>query len=257
VQIKCSKCGGVIAFTGDDQFVACSYCESSLYVHFEGNAIHYLLAPAVGIKIIPAYIERWLQEHDYTERPRVMKIRFAFFPFWFFQSAQRNHLMPASAAPHREIGEIAFTGGDLQFFRTEICHGAEVVSPTVYVSAARDRFAQAHPGEGEIERVNLLHYPLYFALYMYGGREYTIVVDGATGKIMTHERPPAESNDRTRRFAAVAAGAFAVFFLTDLFINSFFLTAAVDLTMGTLIYYLTRGLVEPSAQQSRRGGAAP
>lgn len=257
MQIKCSKCGGVIAFTGDDQFVACSYCESSLYVHFEGNAIHYLLPPAVGIKIIPAYIERWLQEHDYAEKPRVMKIRFAFFPFWFFQTAQQTYMMPAAAAPHRELGEITFSGGDLQFFRTENCLGAEVVPPTVYISAAKDRFARAHAGAGEVERVNLLHYPLYFAVYMYAGREYTIVVDGATGKIMTHERPPAESDDRTRRFAAVAVGAFAAFFLTDLFINSFFVTVAVDLLTGTLIYYLTRGLVEPSAQQSRHKGASP
>ena len=257
MQIKCTKCGGVIAYTGEDQFVVCPYCESALYVHFEGNAIHYLLRPTVNTKIIPAYVEKWLRAHDYAEKPRVVKIRFAYFPYWFFQTTVRTYLHPAAAIPHRELLEFALPGGDLQFFRTELCHGAEVVPPTVYVSAANDRFAERHPDAGPVERVNLLHYPVYFVHYQYGGREYHMVVDGAGGKVLAHERPPAEADDRTRRFAAIAAASFAVFFVIDLLLNSIALTVVADLVAGTIIYTFARHVVEPGGAAAKGGEAPP
>jgi hypothetical protein len=257
VQIKCTKCGGVIAYPGDDQFVSCTYCECSLYVHFEGNATHYLLQPSVTTRILPAYLEKWLKAHDYAEKPRVVRIRFMYFPFWFFQTGDGTCLLPAAAVSQREILEFGLPGGDLRFFRTENCHGAEVIPPTVYASAARDRLAASHPDAGAVERVNLLHYPVYHIAYQYGGREYLAVVDGATGKVQAYERPPAEGDDRTRRFALIAAVSFIAFFVIDLLINSFWLSVPADMAAGTVIYLFARHVIEPGGVAPRDGEGAP
>ncbi|MBI5525388.1 MAG: hypothetical protein HY897_03570 [Deltaproteobacteria bacterium] len=251
MQIKCSKCGGVVPYSGADQFVMCPYCEAALYVHFEGNSVHYAVRPAVAHRIIPAYVQRWLHEHDYADAPRVVKVRFAYFPYWFFRTARDSRLVPAAAAVHGELADHRLSGGDLQFFRTDLCHGAEVVSPTVFVSAARERCQRDRPPEGQPERIDLVHCPFYFVNYVYGGREYRLLIDGAAGTVIAHERPPAESDDRTRRLVLVSASAFAAFFFVNLWLESWWAMVPADLIAGAAIYLLVRSQIEPG------GGRGP
>lgn len=244
MQIKCSRCGGDVQVVTDDQFVDCDYCHTSLFVHFEGNSEHYLLKPVIGPKTVPLVIEKWLHQGDYSGKSEIISAKMVYFPFWLFQTTDSNTLLPAASDPTREIQDMTFSGADMRVFNAADCSGARVISASIYISVARERFLEMGRSHGPVKAEHLLHYPLYAVRYGYGGSEYRAIVDAVSGQVHSHDRPPPESATRSRRFLTMAAAAFAAFFIVDMALDSFPLELLMDSIVGVGLYFLGRSYLE-------------
>jgi hypothetical protein len=247
MQIKCSRCGGDVQVVTDDQFVECSYCHTSLFLHFEGNSEHYLLKPSIAQKIIQSILEKWLRHHDYSGTPGIMNARLVYFPFWLFQTVDSNTLVPAAPDPTCEIHNLSFGGADMRLFSSAECAGAQVIPASLYVSVARTRYMESGVRGKQVKAEHLLHYPLFVVRYGYGDSEYVAVIDAVSGIVYSHDLPPPESAARSRRFIAMAAMAFLAFFVVDMALDSFPLELLLDTVVGIGMYFLGRTWLESGA----------
>jgi hypothetical protein len=241
---KCSRCGGEIALSRDEQFIECGWCSTPLYIHTEGNSGHFIVKPSLDSKLVSSVLSRWMSRLDYSGGMEITKRKLVYFPFWFFSTAEKNLLIPAASEPRREIRELMMGGGDMQAFSEEACKGAEVVEPAVYLSAARARFEEMRAGGAKPERADLIHYPVHFIEYNYAGRGYACILDAVSGEVHAHDRPPPESSQRTGRLLAMAAASFFVFFTIDFSLDSFAAEIVLDTVCGIALYVSGRGVVE-------------
>ncbi|MFA6034616.1 MAG: hypothetical protein WC889_17085 [Myxococcota bacterium] len=242
--IKCTRCGAEIRFTGEDRFIECPYCKTALYIHVEGNTVHYMMKPGFGVNLVSPMVEKWLKGCDYSARPRIMKVKFSYFPFWIFNTASGRRMMPAADVPMREYSDISPSAGKMLQFDEGTVHGAQVIDPSVYASAACDRLKARCGGEVEIVEQNLLHFPVCTVEYMYGERSFELILDGVSGEIHSSELPPPEAESRTRKFALLAAAGFGMFFTINSFLESVPAIFALDLLAGVLLYHYGKSMVE-------------
>ncbi len=194
--LTCTQCGGELHPDEGQIFLACPYCNSTVYLDKARVVFHWYLAPTLDEAQARGALARWMAGNqtvkDLDQKSRLTGVSFEYFPMWYFKSRQPNgkeeiQLMPAAATAVSEITRLHLPAGDLRKYTVDI--DARATAPTVPLQAALEWRSQQAGSQAQVMEQSLVHLPLYTFKYAYQGHTYTALVEGATGNVFANIYP--------------------------------------------------------------------
>jgi hypothetical protein len=192
--LRCPQCGGENPLPSGERLVVCAFCEAALFVDRSGLVSHYRVPPLLDAAEALAALKRWMAGNetvkDLDRKAEIGGSAAVSFPMWMFrcQGAGGGTVVvePAAPTPITQLVDLEVPAGRLEPFRA-VEPGVEAVPAAVPLDTARGWLAQR--GAGEVTETALVEVPLWRFAYRYGGRDYTALVDGSTGKVMASVFP--------------------------------------------------------------------
>ncbi len=196
-EFRCAQCGGVLHPDEGQQFLTCPFCGSAVYLDKSKVVFHWSLRPTVNAEEAAANLRRWMAGNqtvkDLDRKSRVVSATFQYFPLWYVkekdEDTQRERIWiePAAATSISEIKSLEIPSGDLQKYDSAL--DPEAVAPTVPFPAMLQWLKARSALPHEIAEAALVHLPVYLYKYEFGGKLYTAMVEGATGKVFANLFP--------------------------------------------------------------------
>jgi hypothetical protein len=196
-EFRCAQCGGVLHPDEGQIFLACPFCGSAVYLDKSKVVFHWSLARTVAPEAAAANLRRWMAGNhtvkDLDRKARVVSSTFQYFPLWYVKEndedtkKERIWIEPAAAISISEIKSLEIPSGDLQKYDSSL--DPEAVAPTVPFPAMLQWLKARSALPHEIAEAALVHLPVYLYKYEYGGKTYTALVEGATGKVFANLFP--------------------------------------------------------------------
>lgn len=195
-QILCTQCGGELHPDEGQIFLTCPYCSSAVYLDKSRVVFHWYLAPTLDEEKARGALRRWMAGSqtvkDLDRKAQLTSGTFEYFPVWYFKrrSPDRREevlLQPAAAISISEILHLNLPAGDLRRYEDHL--EAQSHAPTVPLQAALSWLAEQKVPTQEIVEQALVHIPLYTFKYIFNGRQYTALVEGATGQVFANIFP--------------------------------------------------------------------
>jgi len=205
-RLNCTQCGGELHPDEGQVFLTCPFCGATVYVDKARVVFHWYVAPTFDEQQATAALYRWMSGSqtvkDLDKKARLVGHTFQYFPLWYFKwqgpKDEQMALQPAAATSVSELAHLKLPAGDLKRYDTAL--DGQAVPPTVPLDAAQEWLngqaalaAGDQPsGErpGEIKETAVVHVPLYFYQYAFGGDTFTAVVDAASGTVLANLYPP-------------------------------------------------------------------
>jgi hypothetical protein len=195
-EVNCAQCGGVLRPEAGQVFLTCPYCNSAVYVDKRQVVFHFALRCTVNPDAAAASLRRWMAGNqtvkDLDRKARVTSSTFQYFPVWYCKARvdgrETVYLEPAAATSISEIKALAISAGDLQKYESSL--DAEAVAPTVPFSAMVQWLDNRGIQREKLAEASLVHLPVYVFKYDFGGRTYTALVEGGSGKVFANLFPP-------------------------------------------------------------------
>ena len=196
-EFRCAQCGGALHPDEGQLFLTCPFCGSAVYLDKSKVVFHWSLSRTVTPEAAAANLRRWMAGNqtvkDLDRKSKVVSTTFQYFPLWYVkekdEDTQRERIWiePAAATSISEIKSLEIPSGDLQKYDPAL--DSEAVAPTVPFPAMLKWLSarSAHPHE--IAEAALVHLPVYIFKYQFGGKTYTALVEGATGKVFANLFP--------------------------------------------------------------------
>jgi hypothetical protein len=167
---------------------------------------------------------------------QIEPLAFEYFPMWTVRASagekERVWLKPAAALSVSELEQLTILAADLEPYHQNL--DAKAVTPTVPYDTMRQWLADDFGVKREaVREAALVHVPIYRCKYVFDGRRYTAIVDGATGKVFANIYPSKwETPYRT-----VAAVTFAAYLCAAFIpIIGYQINAEAGLATGVLVY---------------------
>lgn len=210
-QILCTQCGGELHPDEGQIFLTCPYCSSAVYLDKSRVVFHWYLAPTLDEEKARGALRRWMAGSrtvkDLDRKAQLVSSNFEYFPVWYFKHRAPNQreeilLQPAAAISISEILHLNLPAGDLRKYEDHLT--AQSQPPTVPLQAALSWLAEQKVPAQEIVEQALVHIPLYTFKYTFNGRQYTALVEGATGQVFANLFP-AKSEAPFRLIGAISA----------------------------------------------------
>jgi predicted RNA-binding Zn-ribbon protein involved in translation (DUF1610 family) len=196
-QVFCTQCGGELHPDEGQSFLTCPFCGSAVYLDKSRVVFHWYLASTLDEARARSALARWMAGNqtvkDLDKKSRLLSIGFEYFPLWYFKRRQPGGkellmLEPASATSISELRRLVLPAGDLRKYDTSL--DSQAHAPSVPLQAALDWLSQRQVPAREIIEQALVHIPLFTCKYAYQDKEYTAVVEGATGAVFANIYPP-------------------------------------------------------------------
>ena len=195
-EVHCAQCGGVLHPDEGQIFLTCPYCSSSVYLDKSKVVFHWSLACTVAPEAARASLHRWMAGNqtvkDLDRKAKVTAAAFQYFPVWYCKARnqaakEQVYLEPAAAISISEIKSLAIPAGDLQKYETSL--DAQAVAPSVPFPAMLQWLAGRGVASQQVTEAALVHLPVYIYKYDFGGKSYTAMVEGASGKVFANIYP--------------------------------------------------------------------
>lgn len=245
-EVHCAQCGGVLRPDQGQLFLICPYCSSSVYLDKSKVVFHWSLAATVAPEAARANLHRWMAGNatvkDLDRKAKVTSAVFEYFPVWYCKARnsankEQVYLEPAAAISISEIKSLAIPAGDLQKYDPSL--DPQAVAPSVPFPAMLEWLAGRGVQAQQVTEAALVHLPVYIFKYEFGGKTYTAMVEGASGKVFANLFPAKAEAP----YFLVAAFSTAGFLVISTFpLVGFFLGEAVGLGIG-VVAMLVLGLV--------------
>ncbi len=194
---RCTQCGGELHPDEGQRFLTCPFCSSTVYLDKSLVVFHWFVAPTLDAGQARASLARWMAGNqtvkDLDKKAILSDSSFEYFPLWYFKHREASGtesvlLEPAAAISISELKQLRLPAGDLRKYEHELDGSAR--APTVPMAAAVDWLKAARQiQEDELAERALVHIPLYTFKYQYAGRDYTAVVEAATGQTFANIYP--------------------------------------------------------------------
>ncbi len=194
--IHCTQCGGELHPDEGQVFLTCPYCSATVYIDRSQVVFHWYVAPTLDEGKAQAALRRWMAGNqtvkDLDKKAAVSGSYFEYFPVWYFKHRQpdgRDQVQLAPAAPTSisEITHIDLPAGDLRKYTADI--EAQSHPPNVPLQTAQAWLAEKGVQKESILEQALVHIPLYTFKYSYQGRDYSALVEAATGGVLANIYP--------------------------------------------------------------------
>jgi DNA-directed RNA polymerase subunit RPC12/RpoP len=194
-EVKCAQCGGLLQPDEGQIFLTCPYCGSAVFLDKSKVVFHWSLACTVAPEAAAANLRRWMAGNqtvkDLDRKSNVISSTFEYFPVWYAKSRVNDkehiYLEPAAATSISEIKSLDIPAGDLQKYEATL--DAQAVAPTVPFPALLDWLAGRGVQADQLAEAALVHLPVYIYKYGFGGKTYTAMVEGASGKVFANIFP--------------------------------------------------------------------
>ncbi len=219
-ELKCAQCGGVLHPDEGQIFLNCPYCGSSVYVDKSQVVFHWALGCTLTPEAAAANLRRWMAGNqtvkDLDRKARVTSTTFQYFPVWYCKTRhsdgkEKVSLELGAATSISEIKALEIPAGDLKKYEPAL--DAQAVAPSVPFPSALERLRMRGVLGGTVREAALVHLPVYIYKYEFGGRSYTALVEGASGKVFANLFPAKAEAP----YFAVAALSTAGFLCTSSF----------------------------------------
>jgi DNA-directed RNA polymerase subunit RPC12/RpoP len=246
-ELHCAQCGGTLHPDEAQLFLTCPYCGSAVYLDKSKVVFHWSLACTLAPEAAAAHLRRWMAGNqtvkDLDRKSQVVSTAFQYFPLWYVKAKDKGKgketvfLEPAAAISISEIKSLNIPAGDLQKYDPAL--DAQAVQPTVPFPAMVGWLAgRGVPAEAVAEAA-LVHVPVYLFKYQFGGKVYTALVEGASGKVLANLFPPKAEAP----YYLVAIFAVAGFLLISSFpIIGYFIESSMGAPVGLLACLVCAGL---------------
>ncbi len=210
--LTCTQCGGELHPDEGQVFLTCPYCSATVYVDKSRVVFHWYVAPTLDESQARAALYRWMSGNetvkDLDQKSQVVDVQFQYFPLWYLRVKQNGgeiiRLQPAAATAQTEVAHLQIPAGDLRRYESSL--DARAVQPTVPLDAALEWAAQSKE-KLEIVESSLVHVPLYVFRYVFRGKPFTAIVDGASARVLANIYP-AKDELPYRTVGGVAAGVY-------------------------------------------------
>ncbi len=178
------------------QFVRCAFCGTTNFVDKTQVVLHYSVRATVREPEALSALRRWMAGNatvkHLDQKAQLERPTFEYFPMWMVRAVQdgqeRVLLKPAAALSVSELEHVSIPAADLVSYDPEL--ETTIVPPSVPYETMRQWLSDDHGVQPDAMReVSLVHLPIYLCKYAFGGRRYTAVVDGATGKVFANIYP--------------------------------------------------------------------
>lgn len=184
----CPQCGGVVQSDDDSSLVTCAFCGSSLYLDPGSAVSHEILPPTLRKAQLAERIGSFLSQRETLGRPKRLRARLLFLPYWVVPRPEGERVAPAAALGALPLARYVLPSGDFRRFSPVLTGGAEVVPASVMVESllppARGSEAEAVP-----KGTRLVHLPFWEVRYRLGARDYRALVDAAAGQVLPFSLP--------------------------------------------------------------------
>jgi len=170
--------------------VECPFCGSSLYLD-PGSAVHHeLLLPSLERSELGSRIETFLSQRETPGRPRLLRARLLFVPYWVIPVPGGSRTAPAAVLGTLPLARYEFVSGEVRGFDRELARGGEVVPATVLVESL---LPAGERGPGSVPKgTRLVHVPFWLVEYRLSRGLYRALV-GAVGGQVLHGALPVSS----------------------------------------------------------------
>lgn len=196
-EFRCAQCGGVLHPDEGQIFLACPYCGSAVYLDKSKVVFHWSLTPTVNADEAAANLRRWMAGNqtvkDLDRKAQVVSTTFQYFPLWYVKehdqqtNKEKIFIEPAAATSISEIKSLDIPAGNLEKYDSAL--DAQAASPTVPFPAMLNWLAGRGVDADEVAEAALVHLPVYLFKYQFGGKMYTALVEGASGKVFANLFP--------------------------------------------------------------------
>ncbi len=197
---NCTQCGGELYPDEGQRFITCPFCSSTVFIDKSKVVFHWYIASTYNNEKARSALFSWMSGNDTVKdldkKAQVIGKSFAYFPLWYFKRMDQHSketilLEPAAATAISEIKTMQLPPGDLVKYTPNIDADAE--QPTVPLESALEWVVEDEliPRQEIIESA-IVHVPLYRFKYKFQGRDYTALVDAASGKVMANIFPAKE-----------------------------------------------------------------
>jgi hypothetical protein len=218
-EVNCAQCGGVLHPDEGQVFLTCPYCGSAVFLDKSKVVFHWSLTSTVTPEAAAANLRRWMAGNqtvkDLDRKSRVTGSSFQYFPMWYAKARVKGkegiYLEPAAATSVSELKSLTIPAGDLQKYDTSL--DAQALAPSVPYPAMLDWLISRGIESGDVTEAALVHLPMYVFKYDFGGKSYTAVVEGASGKVFANIFPAKAETP----YFAVAAVSTLIFLCVSTF----------------------------------------
>ncbi len=247
-ELQCAQCGGALQPEEGQLFLTCPYCGSAVYLDKSKVVFHWSVACTVTPDAAAANLRRWMAGNqtvkDLDRKAQVTSSNFQYFPLWYVKgrdvqtgNREQAFIEPAAAISISEIKALNIPAGDLQKYDSAL--DSQAVAPTVPFPAMLGWLAARGIEQNEIVEAALVHLPVYVFKYQFGGKTFTAMVEGASGKVFANLFPPKAEAP----YYIVAAVALAGFLCISTFpIIGYFVSQEVGVFAGLLACLVAGGL---------------
>ena len=236
MQVQCTQCGGTVKLAAEDQFVACTFCSSALYVDKSKVVFHFVVKATISLEEAQGKLRRWMAGNDTVKgldvHGQISHQELIYFPMWRFlvsdYGGDREYSEPAGSFSIPEIKKIPLSGGSLQFFSPQEFAGMPLNEPDVLLDSALSWLKQDGVISDRVKEINLIHVPFYLFKYQFRGTLYQAIVDAASGRVLASVYPAKDEIP----FIGIAVAAAVAFFVLGLLIPHVWLRLAVYLMIA-------------------------
>jgi hypothetical protein len=167
-----------------------------VYLDKSKVVFHWALNRTVNAEAAAANLRRWMTGNqtvkDLDRKAQVVSATFQYFPLWHIKTRVNGketvYLQPAAATSVSEIKQLAIPAGDLQKYDPAL--EAQAVAPTVPLPATLTWLEQERKvPANQVAEIALVHLPVYVFKYQFNGKQWTALVEGASGKVMANLFP--------------------------------------------------------------------
>jgi len=240
VQLLCRQCSAPLSVEQGTKYVSCEYCGTTNIVDKSQSVLHYAVRPTLRQTDAEAALRRWMagnQTIKGLDRDAVIERRdFLHFPMWLVRTrkgeSEEVFLEPAAATSISELKKLKIPASDLEPYDQAMDENA--VEATVPYKAMLSWLKETHGVEmNDIQEVSLVHLPAHQFKYSYKGRNYTALVDAASGSVFANLFP----SKWEAPYRMIGGVAFVAYFLAALIpLVAFFIGDAAGMGVGVLIY---------------------
>ena len=224
----------------------CEFCGASNAVDKSEVVLHFAARETIRENDAASALRRWMGGNDTVKnldkKATIQGSEFQMWPMWQvrtnIQGQEKVFLKPAAAIMVLDVTQMSIPASDLEPFDYEM--SAEAIDPTVPLNAVKKWLAEDQKvAAGAITETALVHLPVYLFTYSFDGRNYTAVVDAATGRVFADVFP----SKLEVPYQTIGGVGCVLYFLAALVPAFGFFMGGITGLGGALVVYLIVGAI--------------
>jgi len=237
--LRCSQCGADFEAPAGSRLARCPYCDTALVIDARGALLREIMLPTIRAEDAPRHLRRFMAGRETVagleNDARLADAVLEYFPFWAFTirnaAGEKIVLSPAAPSSLQGLQRLELPPGQSRAWEEGMGGGAPVLEAEIPVDTALGWLGVE---EESIERVVLMHLPIYHIDYSFRGRSWHAAVDAVSGRVFPADFPAKAEAP----FYGVAALALCVFGVEGFLFSNLLVKAGVYLVSAIPILAL-------------------
>ncbi|MEN8153900.1 MAG: hypothetical protein ABFR75_07735 [Acidobacteriota bacterium] len=222
MRYSCPKCGGENQLEiVENEYLKCSYCNSSLYIDLDGLTLVYSYKSLINSQNLSLHLKKDFEKTGFSENFKIINSYPLYLPFW--ETEAKKQLERGNSRFADEF--INIPSEEKKTFDFEEAAGEiEVLEPDTQPESGKKR--------------NLCYMPYYAVVINYKDKEYTFYINGING-VVTGDPIPYVSSDETIKLLPLFLLIFAAAFIVNYFFDNLIIALIINIITVFILYNLS------------------